>query len=40
MNSQDLAAVVIALGGLVYLALIMRWTILREEQNQNDEDQP
>lgn len=40
MNNDNIAAAIITLSGLVSLVLTMRWALLREEQNLDDEDQP
>ena len=38
--NDNTAAVIITLSGLASLVLMMRWALLREEQNLDDEDQP
>lgn len=40
MNSHDIAATAVAIAGFTFLTLTMRWLILDEEQNLDDEDQP
>lgn len=37
--NDNTAAVIITLSGLVSIVMMMRWALLREEQNLDDEDQ-